>query len=115
MPYGRRDIHEDPEAAAFVRSVNDGDETVPTAVIDGTDVRVNPKPADLLRALGVAPAPTLWDKFSGGRTGLRTARSRVEGLNPATAVLPGLDLRPRWTRRTATRRRAPMARPVAER
>lgn len=37
---GRRatwvNIWADPEAAAFVRSVNGGDETVPTVVIDGT-------------------------------------------------------------------------------
>lgn len=30
------DIWQDEEAAAFVRSVNDGNETVPTVVIDGT-------------------------------------------------------------------------------
>jgi mycoredoxin len=54
VDYDRRDIRADPEAAAFVRSVNDGDETVPTVVgLDGR-VRVNPKPADLLRELGVA-------------------------------------------------------------
>src|SRR5690349_6876395 len=52
VEYDRRDIYADPEAAAFVRSVNDGNETVPTVVLDGT-VMTNPKPADLLRALGV--------------------------------------------------------------
>lgn len=66
VPYHRRDIHEDPEAAAFVRSVNNGDETVPTVVINGTEVRVNPRPAELLQALGVEPPPTLWTKLAGG-------------------------------------------------
>jgi mycoredoxin len=54
VPYESRDIHADPAAAAFVRSVNSGDETVPTVVIGGTDVRTNPSPKDLLRDLGVA-------------------------------------------------------------
>lgn len=36
-------IWEDDEAAAFVRSVNDGNETVPTVVIDGIPV-TNPSP-----------------------------------------------------------------------
>lgn len=39
-----RNIWEDPEAAAFVRSVARGNETVPTVVVSGT-VLVNP-PAD---------------------------------------------------------------------
>ena len=37
-------IWEDEEAAAFVRSVNDGNETVPTVVIDGVAL-TNPRPA----------------------------------------------------------------------
>lgn len=36
-------IWEDPDAAAFVRSVADGNETVPTVVIDGV-AHVNPPP-----------------------------------------------------------------------
>lgn len=40
-------IWEDEEAAAFVRSVNDGNETVPTVVIDG-QAHTNPSP-DLVR------------------------------------------------------------------
>ncbi len=46
-------IWADPEAAAFVRSVNDGDETVPTVVIGGV-AHTNPRPglvADALRRL----------------------------------------------------------------
>lgn len=41
------DIWRDPEAAAFVRSVNDGDETVPTVVVDGTPYS-NPEPSEVL-------------------------------------------------------------------
>jgi glutaredoxin-like protein len=37
-------IWEDEEGAAFVRSVNDGNETVPTVVIDGIP-HTNPDPA----------------------------------------------------------------------
>lgn len=37
-------IWQDDEAATFVRSVNDGDETVPTVVIDG-QAHTNPDPA----------------------------------------------------------------------
>nr|WP_131106411.1 MULTISPECIES: glutaredoxin domain-containing protein [unclassified Ornithinimicrobium] len=37
-------IWQDEEAAAFVRSVNDGNEVVPTVVIDGTP-HTNPDPA----------------------------------------------------------------------
>lgn len=36
-------IWADPEAAVYVRSVNDGDETVPTVVIDGQP-HTNPSP-----------------------------------------------------------------------
>ncbi|NLG20540.1 MAG: NrdH-redoxin, partial [Actinomycetales bacterium] len=36
-------IWQDDEAAAFVRSVNDGNETVPTVVIDG-EAHTNPDP-----------------------------------------------------------------------
>lgn len=44
-------IWEDPEAAAYVRSVNDGDETVPTVVIDGIP-HTNPSPLKVRKALG---------------------------------------------------------------
>ena len=63
VEYERRDIWADPEAAAFVRSVNGGDETVPTVVI-GDTVRVNPKPASLLRELGVDPPARRWNPFA---------------------------------------------------
>ncbi|WP_372728659.1 glutaredoxin family protein [Nocardioides sp.] len=43
-------IHRDPEAAAYVRSVNQGDETVPTVVIDGV-AHTNPPPGMVRQAL----------------------------------------------------------------
>ncbi|MBB1484072.1 hypothetical protein H5392_09390 [Tessaracoccus sp. MC1865] len=43
-------IWQDPDAAAFVRSVNNGDETVPTVVVDG-EVLVNPDPRTVREAL----------------------------------------------------------------
>ena len=44
------DIWDDEEAAAFVRSLNDGNETVPTVVIDGTP-HTNPPPSLVREAL----------------------------------------------------------------
>lgn len=44
------DIWEDDEAAAFVRSVNNGNETVPTVVING-EAHTNPPPAQVHEAL----------------------------------------------------------------
>ncbi len=49
------DIWEDPEAAEFVRSVNNGNETVPTVVIDGKP-HTNPPPAQVHQVLSAAPA-----------------------------------------------------------
>ncbi|MFE4513669.1 glutaredoxin domain-containing protein [Kitasatospora sp. NPDC056783] len=47
------DIWRDPEAAAVVRAANDGDETVPTVVIDGRPY-TNPDPAWLRARLPAA-------------------------------------------------------------
>ena len=44
------DIWRDEEAAAFVRSVNDGNETVPTVVVDGVP-HTNPDPSTVRPAL----------------------------------------------------------------
>jgi mycoredoxin len=44
------DIWRDAEAAAFVRGVNDGNETVPTVVADGTAYS-NPEPSEVLELL----------------------------------------------------------------
>jgi len=50
LRYRAVDIWEDPEAAAFVRSVARGNETVPTVVV-GDRVFVNPAFADVTAAL----------------------------------------------------------------
>jgi mycoredoxin len=46
----KRNIWEDPEDAAFVRSVANGNETVPTVVVGGVAM-VNPSPAQVVAAL----------------------------------------------------------------
>lgn len=48
LDYDKRNIWEDPEAAEFVRSVANGNETVPTVVVGG-EAMVNPT-ADEVRA-----------------------------------------------------------------
>ena len=52
MKVARQDVNiwDDPSAAAFVRSVTGGDETVPTVVI-GTTTMVNPSPRAVRREL----------------------------------------------------------------
>ena len=44
------DVWADPEASAYVRSVNGGDEVVPTVVIDG-EPHTNPSPRTVVAAL----------------------------------------------------------------
>ena len=44
------DIWEDPEGAAYVRSVNQGNETVPTVVING-EPHTNPSPGAVRKVL----------------------------------------------------------------
>ncbi len=46
-----RDIWDDPKAAAFVRSVNDGAETVPTVVLPDGRTATNPPPEALISHL----------------------------------------------------------------
>lgn len=53
VAYESRDIHADAEAAAFVRSVNNGSETVPTIVLANGVVQTNPRPRDLLYEMGI--------------------------------------------------------------
>lgn len=57
VPMDMHNIWEDPAAAAFVRSVANGNETVPTVVVGGTSM-VNPAPAQVVAALA-ASAPHL--------------------------------------------------------
>lgn len=51
-------IWQDPQAAAFVRSVADGNETVPTVTVAGEVTMVNPSKRQLLDAVA-AHAPHL--------------------------------------------------------
>lgn len=44
------DVWADPDASAYVRSVNGGDEVVPTVVIDGRP-HTNPRPSEVRAAL----------------------------------------------------------------
>lgn len=57
IPLDKRDIWDDPAAAATVRSIADGNETVPTVVV-GEHAMVNPPPAAVLAAVRAA-APHL--------------------------------------------------------
>jgi mycoredoxin len=50
LEFERVDIWEDPEGAAFVRSVADGAETVPTVLVADLAL-VNPTPRDVLRVV----------------------------------------------------------------
>lgn len=49
VEYDQVDIWDDPEAAAFVRSVANGNETVPTVVLAGT-AHINPPPQLIIDA-----------------------------------------------------------------
>lgn len=50
LRYGTRNIWEDEDAAAFVRSVTGGDETVPTVAVGGLAL-VNPTSGEVLSAV----------------------------------------------------------------
>ena len=56
-----RNIWDDADAAGFVRSATGGDETVPTVDIDGR-VMVNPRPKQVLAALGLSQ-PSVLDRL----------------------------------------------------
>ncbi len=64
LEYERRNIWEDPEAAAFVRAANGGNETVPTVII-GTDVHTNPTASFVLEQLGIDPPPGPFQRLLG--------------------------------------------------
>lgn len=55
LPVVEIDIWQDPDAAAFVRSVANGCETVPTVTVGGTSM-VNPSPDQVLAAVRAAGA-----------------------------------------------------------
>ena len=50
VPMDMHNIWEDPDAAAFVRSAANGNETVPTVLVGNTPM-VNPTPAQVMAAL----------------------------------------------------------------
>lgn len=58
-----RDIWADDDAAATVRAVAGGDETVPTVEIDGRFL-VNPSVRQVLAAVGTEPPPKRWRRPS---------------------------------------------------
>lgn len=62
LPYTVRDIWEDEDAAAFVRSATGGHETVPTVEIGGTAL-VNPTPRDVLGAVAEEAPELLPDRY----------------------------------------------------
>ena len=51
LPYTKVNIWRDPDAAAFVRSVAAGNETVPTVTVAGKTALVNPSKRQLLDAV----------------------------------------------------------------
>lgn len=51
LPYTKVNIWRDPHGAAFVRSVADGNETVPTVTVAGKVTMVNPSKRQLLAAV----------------------------------------------------------------
>lgn len=64
VPMDKRNIWEDPDAAAFVRSVADGNEVVPTVAV-GKRYMVNPSPKEVLAAMAEeAPQIQLVDSSS---------------------------------------------------
>ena len=56
LEYARRNIWTDRAAAEFVQAHNDGNETVPTVVIDGV-VYSNPDPGFVLEQAGESSSP----------------------------------------------------------
>lgn len=68
VPYERRDIWEDEGAAAFVRSVTGGDETVPTVAV-GEVALVNPTPREVLAVVAEQAPHVLPDGYEPPRPG----------------------------------------------
>lgn len=68
LPTVEHDIWAEPEAAAFVRRVAGGNETVPTVVVDD-EVFVNPSARTVLEAAGHPVPPGLLDRLRSLRRG----------------------------------------------
>lgn len=69
LPYEARDIWEDEDAAAFVRSVTGGDETVPTVAI-GDVTLVNPTPREVVAVVADEAPELLPDGYEPPEPGL---------------------------------------------
>ncbi|UNX53946.1 mycoredoxin [Georgenia sp. TF02-10] len=54
IPYHEVNIEEHPDAAAYVESVNGGNQTVPTVVFPDGSAATNPSLAEVVERLGVA-------------------------------------------------------------
>ena len=79
LPYERRDIWEDDEAAAFVRSVAGGNETVPTVRV-GDLALINPSTPDVMRAVAEHAPELLPAGYEPPTTGrLTRALTRILG------------------------------------
>jgi len=75
LPTREVDIWADPDAAAVVRSIADGNETVPTVVV-GDIAMVNPSPGQVLEAVR-AQAPELLDQLTVAGRWWSALRSRL--------------------------------------
>lgn len=69
LRYGTRNIWEDDEAAAFVRSVTGGDETVPTVRV-GSVALVNPTPRQVMSVVAEEAAGLLPEDWEPPEPGL---------------------------------------------
>ncbi|AGZ52079.1 glutaredoxin family protein [Mycobacterium kansasii] len=75
LPTREVNIWTDPEAAAVVRSIADGNETVPTVVV-GDIAMVNPRPSEVIAAVR-SRAPELLDRAAA------SARWRIAFRRPS--------------------------------
>lgn len=76
--FERRNIWEDPDAAEFVRTINNGNETVPTVVV-GTDVYTNPPTARILDRLGIEKPDGPFQRLVNRSQQVSGPRSEVRG------------------------------------
>lgn len=101
------DIWADPEAAAYVRDLNDGDETVPTVIRPDGSAVTNPEPILLIEALrqGSEP-PARHPNVARPVEGVRPTNRPPGRHREAPGETPGpaaTEARPRSVRRAAHR------------